>query len=254
MSLPKRLYYPISLAADKLQCSVADLIHFGATSAVEVCINLSFINGSLSFDYNESGIESVLKKDNDFFIGKYNFFELNKVDDVIYINNFYGLAALPASDLISIDLNPDAPIFINHIFCPDGNGILFDDLTGAVYIEPSGGCIERVESNDLIKRMFITDTEMNKLMDSAHNNTHPNIPDSVRKKSSKTTNMQAKFIKSLLQIHYGADVANNPRQHLEEKKSGAGTILSDFNAVGLKAPSGVVVDRWLKFVDIDGDD
>ncbi|MCL6742798.1 hypothetical protein [Kosakonia sp. R1.Fl] len=35
--LPERLYYPIALAAEKLGCTVDDLIHFGTTGQVEIC-------------------------------------------------------------------------------------------------------------------------------------------------------------------------------------------------------------------------
>lgn len=41
IKLPERLYYPIALAAEKLGCTVDDLIHFGATGQVEICRMMS---------------------------------------------------------------------------------------------------------------------------------------------------------------------------------------------------------------------
>ncbi|MCM7634248.1 hypothetical protein [Enterobacter bugandensis] len=37
IQLPERLYFPIALAAEKLSCTVDDLIHLGASSQMEVC-------------------------------------------------------------------------------------------------------------------------------------------------------------------------------------------------------------------------
>ncbi|HBR5479340.1 TPA: hypothetical protein L9Y92_001653 [Klebsiella pneumoniae] len=255
MSLPNRLYYPIELAASKLGCTPSDLIHFGATSNVEICIHLSFHNASCDFEFNSSnGIEDLIKNESCYVDGKYNSFQLRSVNHDIYINDFYGLAVLPPQDLLAFDFNPEKPVLINHVLCPVGNGELFDEIIGAAYIEPDEEYVEELTLSNAMKRLFITDTEVNRLLESSESQISPSLPEVNKKSSSKTANSQAKFIKSLLQIHYGADVANSPRQHLERKSSGSGTILADFEDRGLKAPSGVVVDKWLKFIDVDDSD
>lgn len=253
MSLPKRLYYPLELAATRLLCTTSDLIHYGATSNVEICIHLGFQNANCFFEYNDSSeLDNPFNNNKYYFKGKYNAFVLKKDGDDIYINDFYGLAALMPQDLLSFDLESESPITINQLFSPAGNGELFDKVTGAVYIEPDENQIQELTLDKILNRLFITDIELNRLMNLSESEEHPpSLPDVNRKTSSKTQNSQAKFIKSLLQIHYGADVANSPRQHLERKSSGSGLILADFESKGLKAPSGVVVDKWLKFIDVE---
>ncbi|ESN10246.1 hypothetical protein L383_03285 [Enterobacter sp. MGH 37] len=68
-------------------------------------------------------------------------------------------------------------------------------------------------------------------------------------KLSKTvaTN-RASLIKALLAIHYGEDVANNPRKFIESKDS---EICRDFELKGISLPSGKTVASWLQDADID---
>ncbi|PHM47133.1 hypothetical protein [Xenorhabdus miraniensis] len=61
--------------------------------------------------------------------------------------------------------------------------------------------------------------------------------------SSKTSNAQAQFIYGLLFTKYGAEVAENPRRHMENPR---GTIRADFEKAGLPLPSGNAVMGWLK--------
>ena len=35
--LPERLYYPIDVAAQKLQCSTRDIFHYAATESLRLC-------------------------------------------------------------------------------------------------------------------------------------------------------------------------------------------------------------------------
>jgi hypothetical protein len=252
MTLPERLYYPLDKAASRLDCDVFDLIHFGATSDVEICIHLSFSKAYCDFEFpSENNIESLLKGDKAYFRGAYNSFQLKHSRDEFYIYDFYGLAALSSQDLLAFDFLSDTPISINQILCPAGNGKGFDNIIGAVYIEPDDNEVQKVSLNQVINKLFMTNLELARLLGASPSKAVPSFPDITRKGSSKTQNAQAKFIKSLLQIHYGADVANSPRQHLERKSSGSGIILADFEGKNLQAPSGVAVDSWLKFIDVD---
>lgn len=65
--------------------------------------------------------------------------------------------------------------------------------------------------------------------------------------NAKTTNKQAQFIKSLLRIHYGEDVAESPRRFLEKKDS---EISMDFQKMDIVPPSGKAVQSWTEMVDI----
>lgn len=59
---------------------------------------------------------------------------------------------------------------------------------------------------------------------------------------------RAAMIKALLAIHYGEDVANNPRKFIENTRS---EICKDFQLKGIKLPSGKIISDWLKDADID---
>lgn len=69
----------------------------------------------------------------------------------------------------------------------------------------------------------------------------------VAARSSKTDNLQNKFIKSLLRIQYGEDVAQNPRRFIEQADS---EINNDFNGLNIKIPAGKTVQTWLDRVEI----
>lgn len=72
----------------------------------------------------------------------------------------------------------------------------------------------------------------------------------IKKGSTKTINAQAKFIKALLYVHYGVDVANNPRPHIENID---GEIKLDFDRSGLgrELPSYLTVKQWVDRVELD---
>ncbi len=76
-------------------------------------------------------------------------------------------------------------------------------------------------------------------------NNNENVP----KESTKTSNHQARFIKTLLYFAYSDEkVANNPRSYFDNPDS---EICRDFRAMGLKLPSGKTIQKWLNDVGID---
>lgn len=91
-----------------------------------------------------------------------------------------------------------------------------------------------------------------KEIDQLKNGMPQNLNNQPKKESPKTINAQSKFIKSLLYIHYGADVANNPRPHIE---NASGEIVKDFDAQGLsrELPSSLTVKKWVDSVELDMD-
>lgn len=77
--------------------------------------------------------------------------------------------------------------------------------------------------------------------------------------SSKTTNLQAKFIKALIQANYGRHVAENVRWHIDTEKNETnqiGEIRKHFQKCGLNnsIPSGFTVERWIKDIELDIDE
>lgn len=66
--------------------------------------------------------------------------------------------------------------------------------------------------------------------------------------SNTVANNRASLIKALLAIHYGNDVADNPRKFIDNKDS---EICKDFQLKGINLPSGKTVMEWLKDAEID---
>lgn len=78
--------------------------------------------------------------------------------------------------------------------------------------------------------------------------------------STKSENQKSEFIKALLYIHYGADVAEKPRSHVHDPnqsgRSRDGKIQKDFELHGLvkHLPSGKTLENWLKGIELDTQD
>lgn len=66
------------------------------------------------------------------------------------------------------------------------------------------------------------------------------------KVSKKTENAQARFIKNLLTVMYGEDVARSPRRHIDGSNA---QIKNDMDAKGLTCPGGATVEKWLSDID-----
>lgn len=85
-------------------------------------------------------------------------------------------------------------------------------------------------------------SNLNQLVDVLNSAALDNKP----KQSKKTENAQAKFIKNLLVLMYGENVANNPRKHIDGKMA---QIRADLELKDLHCPSGVTVENWLSDID-----
>lgn len=70
----------------------------------------------------------------------------------------------------------------------------------------------------------------------------------VSAESTKTVNYLATALKAFIHIHYGADVADNLRKHLEDPSS---PIRTDFANKEIKAPGGKALARHLKTILIE---
>ena len=80
---------------------------------------------------------------------------------------------------------------------------------------------------------------------------------STNVKSTASENKKNEFIKALLQIKYGAAVAENPRPHVYDpnvsNKGKDGVIQRDFESKGLTKhlPSGKTLKNWVSSVELD---
>lgn len=94
----------------------------------------------------------------------------------------------------------------------------------AVSLPPDAYFVVRMETlNDLVLRALSKETRV--------------------KPALRTVNGQAQLIKSLLALHYGEEVARNPRRHFDGKR---GKVRMALEAMGLPCPTGQTVARWLE--------
>ncbi|KLP35548.1 hypothetical protein [Enterobacter ludwigii] len=94
----------------------------------------------------------------------------------------------------------------------------------AVSLPPDAYFVVRMEVlDDLVRRALSKETEV--------------------RPTTRTVNGQAQLIKSLLALHYGEEVARNPRRHFDGKR---GKIRMALEAMGLPCPGGQTVARWLE--------
>lgn len=239
MKLPERLYYPISLAAEKLSCTVADLIHFGASSQIEVCYMMK-----------EAFAEGVVIKG----IGS----------DAIILSGLYGILQ------IGMELNNNEYRFgQRHAFCfglfsLNSNTLRDWDMPFLEVSSPSTefktplhSMKEQISLSlpiDVImntSRLYITAHEMGRIINKPF--TPPtrmsvfttNSTESTRKPNE---NKQARLIKALLRIQYGETFANNPRSLLEDN----GELLNDLANLGIRPPvSGKTLNTWLEDIELE---
>ncbi|VXD04881.1 conserved hypothetical protein [Enterobacterales bacterium 8AC] len=128
----KRVYYPLPMVADKLQCSVVDVLHLGATNRLEICAYIDDIQESedyfsfnVFFDKEDDYIEEINQNNSiitDLYeIALFNYNESTYVDEnqklkfkSWYANHLRGFFAIPSELLIDIELsNLDEDFRIN---------------------------------------------------------------------------------------------------------------------------------------------
>ncbi|EML9727365.1 hypothetical protein RFI58_004637 [Klebsiella aerogenes] len=149
-----RIYYPLSKAAEKLNCTVDDILHFGATNRIEIC---AYINGvderedncTFNVFYNDEDEENILNDVNmsnailtDMYeIALFNYNDALSVEgdfrfEGLYANHLRGFFAIPSEFLVDVELS-QLDEFINikprDLFTPKNYGkhlmlSNFDDL------------------------------------------------------------------------------------------------------------------------------
>lgn len=186
----------------------------------------------IQVDFNELNNKNLESNNNDREIqlkfNKYGFFigalqGLVSIEPRIDTNytfffNFFPSSVLSLAEISNLFVDDDNDEFIYIDFVPD-EITEFKDCNLFITAEE----IER----------FLQGTSIAKKAQKAKEN----------KTGSKTLNAQAEFIQNLLSIHYGEEVANNPRKFLDNPRS---EIIKDFETKGLKPPAGETVKRWLK--------
>lgn len=87
MKLPKRLYYPLPEAAEKLGCTIRDLYHFASTGAIDISVFIPEHSVGNCEVYFLEGFKDNKRNGLIFQDGKTINLE-KKIDDRLYIANF----------------------------------------------------------------------------------------------------------------------------------------------------------------------
>lgn len=202
MNLPNRLYYPLELAAKELGCTSADLIHFGATSNIEICIQIS-TEMAQWFECSQNDCEiikfnSANKRIDRVILGKYVRSEFNISEDNVYVYELFGLLAVDPADLMSFDISPEVPINLVPLHFPSQN---FDKESG---IEGYGDLIfrdiENLTLSSASDRLFMTQSEVERIKNGNEELAGARLPQLKLSESDKTLAKKAQLIPALLKM------------------------------------------------------
>lgn len=245
-TIPERLYYPISEAAKKLNCSVSDVIHMGATGVVDFSIYISFWRETekerfniFTFDMDESDIHNSLRGKGWSVSGIYPEKVEGKEDrKVFFIKSLNGFFKLLPSNLIDLEFDKDLITFKVNSLKVSSEETDFDEVL-----------IHSFYGVQLpVKNLCIMAPDM-----SAISSRKGELPESDADSAPKrvNTNKQAKMIKALIEIQYGKGASEKARSLLNTERDN-GEMLADFDAAGIRPPvSGKVLAEWIKEVDLE---
>lgn len=269
MVLPNRLFYTVTEAANKLSCSVSDLLHFADIGLLEICTPIcgqwiskaiqedehtfiydalpgSFTSSKLSVNYPSTfdNIDSKI-----LFISRDNG-EFDTPEDIRH--SLFGVRKLSIDGLMSMHAISRGLSFYD-----------FDKLgcsSSSIYSFSAPRTMKNNEENHMgvrfdiepfnieLSDLFITEEEIELLKNGGDlllsslfigsnrvNNKEP---------STKTTNKQAEVIKTLIEVNYGKGVAKRIRSEIDNPKS---KLRISFDNAGIEFPaSGVTVEGWIK--------
>ncbi|EJQ7405330.1 hypothetical protein OD098_003493 [Salmonella enterica] len=112
MPLPLREYYPIERASELLECTVDDLLHWGGSGNIRLCLMLHNVNAICFFDF--SIFEEIIKD-----------FKIPRVENNDKINRFIELYYVVYEFYKKNELN-----FINELKCKTYGDVAIMFLTG----------------------------------------------------------------------------------------------------------------------------
>ncbi|ECC9538255.1 hypothetical protein GR27_003118 [Salmonella enterica subsp. enterica] len=87
MPLPLREYYPIARAAELLECTIDDLLHWGATERIKICIKAHMLDAFFSIDNFEYSCREFIENYNLYSLNSEGTYDAIKLIEIIY-NSF----------------------------------------------------------------------------------------------------------------------------------------------------------------------
>ncbi|AOR63216.1 hypothetical protein IG605_019240 [Pectobacterium quasiaquaticum] len=282
MGMPLREYYPVKRAAELLGCEVGDLFHWASIGAIKLYVSFENGTGFVRFfgdgiknedrdldRFTEEQFESaaILKNElctrgfvSDSFSRVLDLFikdEEGNIDNSIekdggYPCSFSGLWALPHTAFgvgVLYDFQPSLyDLFLsinNKMFVSfELDEFINLELDGIYVIKSDFLTIKNCSDGEELPN-YINGGKEKIVLPKNPDHTYPLYADDAH--STKTINLRTQFIKSLLRIHYGNEVAEKPRRFLDGNDS---DIRKDFKNLNIIAPSGKTVQGWVNEVDI----
>lgn len=266
--IPEIAYCRVGRAARLLGCEVEDIFHWMETNVIKGCVNIMF--------EMQSNAEVYIRGD----IGE----TTEYLDYIDLVGGYFPMSEYSVATL-DIALTADEPYPLSET---DDNYTFFYGVVCGVWVVDSGlqylssdddkieirrlkpCCVDpeiktivHATCNMEIKKsnLWVLKDDLEKLSGKTFKELEHSGESLMQRKikaketfaenSSKTNNTRAQFIKSLLHIHYGNDVAESPRRFLEQNNS---IIIDDFRKMNIKPPSGKSVQAWIEMVDIPFND
>lgn len=264
MALPTRLYYPLDLAAKEIKCDINELLHFASIGVLEICI---------AAPEPPDGWDDDDELDNNPFEPRLyvNKLKLNKTKSIMKLNyeaintkisasyNFKtrsyahldisGLIAIPYLYMKNFDCFGNDTITVNHFNLPRTE----------TKIEISENLIiKKISTDDYkvnIKSFIISSEEVALLKNGGKHLENIQFPIEINNETLLTQEKperkvnekkQALFIKGLIRIYSGKEIAENPRQAIN-----SGVIGRKFDNEGI-APGvcGETVAKWIEHIEL----
>ncbi len=253
MSLPERLYYPLVEAAEKMECSVKDIIHYGATDALKICIYIDY-----STEENKSLLRlnlsnSKLNEMDDFNNISGDGWSINgvylndsKADKLLssgyYAENISGFFYVMAHYLVPVEFNSEqSNLKLNYVSTGWDDDLVEDIGVDFMFLGVSFP----------VKNLCVMAKDINELTEKNKNSKMPSFDDERKKLPKPNANKQSKLIKALIEINYGKGASENPHSLLNEER-GTGEMLEDFQRMGISPPvSGSTLATYLRDVELD---
>lgn len=267
LNIPIPEYCTLARASALLGCEISDLIHFGEIGAITICIKVPKSTKALVHVFKRDE-ETVYDIESSWCAGG-RLSEFVTIDDPLenleadyehefrvpaFISGIWGLLKcsnlgdvyqeIPCEEMVVLTAT-DRP-FIAILNMPDEEwGV--DEI---IKTEPEnmyilGSDIEKLINNSG-KRFPCRFNEAQDELPSIKP-TGEIISNNEDLLSPKTIRTRTQFIKSLLYIHYGYDVAENPRRFMDNNDS---EISTDFRNKEITPPSGKTVQDWINFTEI----
>ena len=253
IKLPERKYYSINDAADKLECSVNDLLHYASIGIIDLCIYLD-----LKCDVDAKIIhlnippQKISEIDDDFHrldgdkwsIGDLKFLISEGSNDIsgYYSGRLFGFFYVPSTEALRAEFSQEE-VRISFI---STNPEYYDGEDIEINLLKDGGEI-------FDKKCFcLMASELDKL-NSIGSGDFPKKKGSSDHYPAGNENKKNKLIKALIEITYGKGASENIYNLMREgsKEKSPGDMIMDFETRGFKLPAGYkTVQSWIDNVEI----